>query len=327
MLGKNKIAPSKFKGKIEKIPLLTIIEYISFTCFLSIEQNDKTGVLFFINGKLINARINNDFHINKAKDIIKWKGGEFCYQKWTNNFEIELKHLSDILHFIELSGFNAEISFIYNSKFIKIFCSEGVIVGVEPKPKDIKSFFKGILEETKGNLRIQNTGGQTGDLKEYFSDIISENNIDTKKETVEKFSDTTLKTDLKYNNIIVNKTIIEQLFNNLQNDLKDELLEASFYSAKTGKLLYSHNTSSNQYTLFVKLHKAINNLLTNKNFNKIKDFYLLDLDDDNLLLILTFKEHHFGLVFDSSKVKLGYLFNIVRPLIINDYNKALGQKN
>jgi hypothetical protein len=73
----------------------------------------------------------------------------------------------------------------------------------------------------------------------------------------------------------------------------------------------------------VKFHQSINTLLTNGAYRPINNYYLLDLKENYLILILIFKKHHFSFAFDSKKIKLGYLFNIIIPLITNDYKNII----
>lgn len=320
-----KTAPAKFKGELKKIPLSTILNYISFTCFLSIKKDNDTGVLYFSKGKLINAVINNNFHIDEVKNIMKWTEGEFFYQKWTKDFEIEYRYLSDILYTTELNNFNAELSFIFNGQFVKIVCSEGKIVRIEPEPNDIKLFLNDILQETKGTVKIKETGAQTGNLKEYFSEIINRNTKIKKQASFskKKLSGTTSKRKNPADSSTLKMSAIEKLFSNLQNDLEDQFLAGSLYSSDTGKPIYSYNSTIDKSALFVKLHKSINKLLTNEGYKPKNNYYLFDLKENYLILILIFKKHHFGFAFDSKKIKFGYLFNIIIPLVTNDYKNTI----
>lgn len=319
------VVPAKFKGELKKIPLSAILNYISFTCFLSIKKDNDKGVLYFSEGKLINAGINNDFHIDEAKNIMKWTDGEFFYQKWTKDFEIEFRYLSDILCTIELNNFDAELSFIFNGQFVKIVCSDGKIVRIEPEPNDIKIFLNDILHETVGNVRIKEISAQTGNLKEYYSEIINRNRI-TKKQlsSDEKQHSVTISENKNpADSSTLNITAIEELFTSLQNDLEDVFLAGSVYSSETCKTIYNYNLTDNQSVLLVKFHQSINTLLTNGAYRPINNYYLLDLEENYLILILIFNKHHFSFAFDSKKIKLGYLFNIIIPLITNDYKNII----
>ena len=326
---KGRFAPQKYKGDIKEIPIYTIIDYISFTCILYIEDGENTGALFFKNGDIAGARLNNDFDINKSKDILNLTTGTFSYHRWNDEFEIETKQLRDVLYLIEIANINANISFLFKTKLINICCSEGAIVEINPRQNEIKKFIDDILKETRGNLKINSNGGQTGDMKEYFSEIINSNkkvlNFKTKNR---KQSDINIiKSSGKKSDDIkesfINTDIIEQSFKSLKDDLEDAFLAGIIFTAKTGKPIYGFNSKANQSVLFAKLHKEINDLFSNSSLGNINEYYLLDIQDNYLIFILTFTEHHFGLVFDKSKIQLGYLFNIIKPNLTNDYYNAL----
>ncbi|NOZ36297.1 MAG: DUF4388 domain-containing protein [Chlorobi bacterium] len=309
---KEKLAPLKFKGNIERIPLRSITDYISFTCILNAESGNDTGALFLKDGNLIDAVLNNDYHINNAKEILNWTKGSFFYQKWNSEFELDYKELRNILHFIEISAISAEINFNFNNKPAKIVCSEGAIVEIEPLPEDIKLFFNTIIKDTekKDIVKIKyNKVGQTGDLKEYFSEIIHSEKIKKSKKTIPK------------NSTKININIIKQSFTQLQDDLGDTFISGSVYSADNGESVYSLKT--NQTVVFAKFHKSINNLFLKSKFEKKNSFYLLDLKNNYLLFILIFKNHHIALIFNKTKIKLGYLLSILKPLLINDYKKSI----
>ncbi|MCF6184771.1 MAG: hypothetical protein L3J56_09155, partial [Bacteroidales bacterium] len=255
-----------------------------------------------------------DYHINNAKEILSWTEGNFFYQKWMNEFELDYKELRNILHFIEIAGISAEISFNMNNKPVEIICSEGAIVGIKPLPKDIKSFFNAVLKETKKKDTVKikyNREGQTGDLKEYFSEIIHSKEIKKSKRTTSQYSTK------------INKTIIKQSFTQLQDDLGDTFISGSVYSADNGEPVYSFKTKTDQTVLFAKFQKSISNLFLKSKFEKKNSFYLFDLEKNYLLFILIFKNHHIALIFNKTKIKLGYLLSILKPLLINDYKKSI----
>ena len=318
---KKKIGQSKFKGNIENYPLPAIADSITFTCILSAEKGNDTGSLFFKNGELAGAELNNVFRLNQAKNILNWSKGSFYYQKWTNQFEIESKYISALIYFIEISNFNSELIFKLNNETVKITCSYGVIVNIDPNPEDLNLFFSDILTKIKGKITVIKKGEQVGDLKVFYSEILN-----SQKKAVIKSLKKPIKPKIKKAlPETLNKTDIKQTFELIKTDLGDAFFAGSVYSAKLGKPIYSFNSETNQSVLLAKLHKSINSNLSSTGFQKINEFYLLDLEDNYLLFILTFKEHHFGLAFVKSKVKLGYLFNIIKPILVNDYNNALNK--
>jgi len=321
----DKVAPLKFKGSAEKIPLSSIINYISFTCVLFIEYGKNTGALYFKNGKLTDVRIENEYNLKKADELLNIKKGTFSYTKIENEISIELKQLKDILYILELADFNAEVNIPVKGQNSKILFSEGVIVSIEPKKENYETFLLDLLEENEGNFTIKLTGGQTGNLKLYFNEVI--NGKKNSKQIIKpcNVNTTSLTEEIHLNSYQINIKIIEESFKYLTDTLKGSFTGGSLYTSTLGKPLYQYNTETNQSVLFSKLHKNINQLLKSSNFNIISEYYLLDLEGDYTVFILTFKEHHYGLVFKSSKFKLGYFLNIIKPTIIQYYEKAIKQ--
>ena len=139
-----KAAPFKFKGTISQFPLKAVINYISFTCILSLKKNGKTGALFFKNGNLVGARSGSEFSIHKADELLSWKEGSFYYQKIEKEFNSESDCLTDILYLTELTDMNASITIQSNNQKTEIYCSEGVIVNIDPLPKNLRNFFQNL---------------------------------------------------------------------------------------------------------------------------------------------------------------------------------------
>jgi hypothetical protein len=318
-----KAAPFTFKGTISQFPLSSIINYITFSCILTLENNSQSGALFFKNGNLAGARSGNEFNINKADELFNWEEGEFNYQKIEKEIHTDAKHIKDILYLAELLSLNASIYIQPDNSETEIIISEGVIVNITPLPSDINKFLKKIIKSKEGDLIMIQTGGQTGNFKIYFSEIIS-NSTDTaqtkkKAPKPEKPSASAQKKEK------IDINIIKQTFKYLSDTLSDSFLGGSLYTRKLGKPIYQYKTETNQSILFAKLHTQINELLETSGFSKIAGYYLLDLKDDFTVFILTFAEHHFGFVLKSSKLKLGYFLHIIKPAIIEEYKKAITQ--
>jgi hypothetical protein len=58
-----------------------------------------------------------------------------------------------------------------------------------------------------------------------------------------------------------------------------------------------------------------NQFLSNQSQSKIASYYILDLDDDRLLFTLKIDSNQFALVINSSETSVGYLINIIKPII------------
>lgn len=311
---KGKFAPQNYKGNIAEIPLWTIIDYISFTCILFIKNgtNKSTGALYYKKGELIGARYDNDYDINKANEILKWKTGTFSYQKWNNEFVIDIEQIKDVFYFIEITDLNVVLNLPQKNEMLDIHYSEGKIVSINPVSENIKLVFTNILKRKTGKINIKLTTEQTGNLDLYYSELF-DIGIQLKKPVVSE--------DKNKSASSLNISIIKKTFQNIKNNTENSFVAGLVYSSSDGKHIHSYKKGGKHEILFTELYKSLDNRLNNTHLNKGRNYYLINLQDNFLIFIMIFKDYHIGFVFND--IKTGYLLNIIRPIIINDYTKAI----
>jgi hypothetical protein len=342
---KTRFAPQKFKGNIKSIPLGTIIDLITFTCVLSVKSEEKNAALYFENGNLIGARLENEYNLQSAEEILTWETGIYHYQKWINDFEVDIKQLKDILYLIEIAYINAKVFIFKNNKVIDIRCSEGKIVSISPKVNRPYDFFQNILHDTTGKVRINLSSGQTGNLRLYFTDILTDMypekiNIKTNDpkfvfqnyaplpyKTLERKSGSQNIQKQSANKKGLNLDLIEKSFVNIKAIMGSALKAGVVLNTKNTEPIYNFRTERDQNLRFQNIAQDLNTILKDLNNTALNLYYLLDLKENKLAFVLTFETHHIGLVLEKNETKLGYLLNIIKPLMINDYVNALNNSS
>ncbi len=325
----NEILHSKeFKEDIEHFSLNQLVDFISTTCIIEVNNHEKNGALFFKTGNLIDARIDQHYDIGFASEILNWDKGTFIYQKWENTLDVHPEYLKDVFHFVEISQFNTKISIDKAGKCYDFYCSGGAIVRIEPysESSDIfKSFF---ISNHIGKIKVQIIPEPIGVLKLFFSEIVGSNMaIDShigQDETIQ-----VREADYPYDpNTDDSKCIdllcLQKVFDRINLELEDCLIGSNIYTSKTGKPLFVNNSQASQSVLFAKFFNSINTMLSDSDFGIINDYYIIDVSENMLIFVLTFNKLHFGYAFNKKKVKLGYIMNVIKPILAKEYYNATG---
>jgi len=154
------------------------------------------------------------------------------------------------------------------------------------------------------------------------SEIVNEKSDITKKETE--------KIIVPKNNISIKKKVIDdyskqkavaniKIYDNLVSELKQKIdnVFVSAFLAQTDKSLVIRSwfMKDEQSLVLSKIFINTNHYLFDKSKSKIKSYAILDLDEDKLLFILKHNSYQFTMMLNSDKVSVGYLINIIKPII------------
>jgi len=325
----NEILLSKeFKEDIEKVSLNQLVDFISTTCIIEVNNHEKNGALFFKAGNLIDARMDHHYEIGFASEILNWDKGTYTYQKWENELDVHPDYLKDVFHFVEISQFNTKISIDKAGRWYHFYCSSGAIVRIEPYFESSDTFRTFFMSNHIGKIKVQIIPEPTGVLKLFFSELVNSN---TALDSLIRQDETTQvqETEPRYDqNTDDSKSIdmgsLQKAFERINLELEDCLIGSNIYTSKTGKPLFVYNSRASQSVLFAKLFNTINTLLSDSDFGNINEYYIIDVSENMLIFVLTFSELHFGYAFNKEKAKLGYIMNVIKPILVKEYNNATG---
>lgn len=121
----------------------------------------------------------------------------------------------------------------------------------------------------------------------------------------------------------IDDTAINQIFEYLNKNFTDKFLAGALYDVQAKEMIHQHRFEKNQLDVFTNLFEKINAASSRSGFPKLNNYYVLDLENDQTAFVLLFPNHHFVLIFDKSKIQLGYIISIIRPHITNEYNIAI----
>jgi len=108
---------------------------------------------------------------------------------------------------------------------------------------------------------------------------------------------------------------LKEAVNVLNENLDGALLATDIWGTGTGTAIAGYNQNPQATALFDKVTDYMRKALKGAGFPDIKDYYLLEMENNAMAVVLQFKEEGFqwGMLVDSNKVNLGMLLNIAVP--------------
>ena len=170
--------------------------------------------------------------------------------------------------------------------------------------------------------------------KDEASEVSQDLCLDPHTKETEKFLEDEQdfsRNNILYDNIIdhvrkesnMNVKKLNEIIESMVNDLGDGLLATDIWTIADGFSIAGHNPQPKATALFNQLTSYLNDTLTGSGFPGLGKYYMMDLLDNKLVIILPMGEYRWGVLVDSSKVQLGLLLNIIVPRIIDAFEEAI----
>ncbi|MCI5123396.1 MAG: response regulator, partial [Candidatus Electrothrix sp. AR5] len=116
---------------------------------------------------------------------------------------------------------------------------------------------------------------------------------------------------------------LNETIESMTRDLGNGLLATDIWTVADGFSIAGYNPQAKASALFNHLTSYLNDTLQGSGFPGLGKYYMLDLLDNKLVIVLPMGEYRWGILVDSSKVQLGLLLNIIIPRIIDAFEEAL----
>lgn len=109
----------------------------------------------------------------------------------------------------------------------------------------------------------------------------------------------------------------------LKADLGNGLIAADVWRANDGQSIAGYKGESRVCSLFNQLTDDLVKGLMENNYPGLGKYYILDLDDGSIVIVLPFSQCRAGIRVDSRMVQLGLLLNIIIPQLIDNLEEAV----
>ncbi len=109
----------------------------------------------------------------------------------------------------------------------------------------------------------------------------------------------------------------------LKENLGQGLISTDIFTTMDAQSIVGWNSNPTACALFTQITSMLNTTLKESGFPQLAKYFLLDLVDNKIALIIPMKEFIWIMLLDSTKSPLGLLLNIIMPKAIQAFNEAL----
>jgi len=301
----NSKVPERFNGKLKDISIPTILDYIHYSCIVHIKKDNDDAALFFKDGKLFDVRLNNITDINKIKEIEHWRNGSFNFCEWDTDIETKAEFIEDILYLAEKLKSSCTL-FLKNLNHTgELHIENGIIKHAVFDKKESLNALKDFVNEKEGVIKMIKGSHKKGNLTLTFNDIETKYIQTIKKEEP------------------MNVKKLNQSLETLKEDLGDAIIASVIWTSADGQSLASINPQPKAAALFNQISQMIIKTLTDSGFPGLNDYYLFDLKEGAIILVMLFEGYQWGIMVNKDKVQLGLLLNVAMPNAKNAFLEAL----
>ena len=116
---------------------------------------------------------------------------------------------------------------------------------------------------------------------------------------------------------------LQDCVNFAKEELGEGLVSSDIYSDDGLPVIEGYNSNPKASALFANITDYIRKAVVSSNFPTLGDYYMVNLEDDQLVIILLTEHFQWKMLIDHKKIKLGYLFSIFFPEAIRRFKKAV----
>ncbi|HDP94232.1 MAG TPA: response regulator [Candidatus Aminicenantes bacterium] len=121
----------------------------------------------------------------------------------------------------------------------------------------------------------------------------------------------------------MNVRLLEKAVDVLKEDMGEGLLATDIFGAHDGQSLAGWNSNPKACALMGEITLSNNKALKGAGFPPLGRYFILDLVDDKMVVVITMGDFLWGMLVDTNKAKLGLLLNIAIPKAIDTFEEAI----
>jgi len=111
-------------------------------------------------------------------------------------------------------------------------------------------------------------------------------------------------------------------------DLQKELLgggliASGIWASADGQPLVLFNTTAKVSALFNQITQALTKAIQGADFPKLGRYYMIDLADNVLAVVIVMGGYQWGMIIDQTKTTMGTLLNLAMPEMINAFKEIV----
>lgn len=109
----------------------------------------------------------------------------------------------------------------------------------------------------------------------------------------------------------------------LKQDLGPALISTDIWSISDGQGIVSYNSQPKACALLNKVSRDIESTMSDSDLPELNKYYLLDLIDDKMVIVIPLADHQWAMVLDKNHLQLGLLLNVILPKIVDTFEEAI----
>jgi hypothetical protein len=114
---------------------------------------------------------------------------------------------------------------------------------------------------------------------------------------------------------------MNKALHNVERELGNALISTDVWNIADAESLAGYNSQPIACALFNQITGYINEALETGKYPKLDKYYILDLQDDKMVLVIPFAEFVWEMLIDTKKARLGILLNTTIPDIIRFFEQ------
>ncbi|MCP5104555.1 MAG: hypothetical protein GY950_14310 [bacterium] len=112
---------------------------------------------------------------------------------------------------------------------------------------------------------------------------------------------------------------------NVERELGNALISTDVWNIEDGESIAGYNSQPMACALFNQITGYINEALEEGKYPRLDKYYILELQDRKMVLVIPFGEYIWEMLIDTKKARLGVLLNSTIPGIIRSFEKLTAE--
>jgi hypothetical protein len=105
--------------------------------------------------------------------------------------------------------------------------------------------------------------------------------------------------------------------------LGEGLVATDIYATADGMSIADYNGNPKACALFNQITQWLKKALDGSGFPTLNRYYILDLVNDMMVLVIPLGDYQWGMLIDKKKIQMGLLINIAIPQMVSSFEEAI----
>lgn len=118
---------------------------------------------------------------------------------------------------------------------------------------------------------------------------------------------------------------LREIIEVIKEDFGAGLLATDIYAVADSQSIAGFNSNAKACALFNRVTSGIESSLKGAGFPGLNGFYIMDLHDDKMVVVVPMGDYQWGMLLDKNNIQLGLLLNVILPKVQDAFRDALSK--